>query len=1042
MSSQRDRLSMGFFFAFAVSCAQAGTNVWEGVVSTNWATGTSWVGGAAPADNTTSDTARFTSASTNDPVLTANRSVNSVVFERGVTVSSDATTRTLTLPASGTIVTVAPSCVVTMKVDVAGNGSAVNLASGARLVFAKNVPTGGSYTLAASAQLSYLGNVSMFNLNPQYWGAGDVLADGSVGSDFKAMLFNQVRYTIGPNASIGTGGSTYMATFGTNTVVVQKTVDFRPGFLNVGVDGMNKNRTASTTLQLGTNTLSVNAVKFCGINGVTGKNPQLFLDGGTLRVGGAANAQLQGLLLTDHGGNLPGTQPATTPDLVVTLGSTVNGGVIRLDSPGTFSQCSSLSSGNCGAMLLVTNTVALINNSAWTNINTATTAAYTGLVVAAGATLGGTGSFYMAANGTTNNAKSVVLSGCVSPGDNGIGTLTMTTGSNVTWNCASTNDAWKFDLGGANGVSDRFVINGNFIKGAGAKFYLSLPGAAAPAGLYTLITWTGSTTFTLADFEITGAVRKGALEVNGNALQFHAYDFLWAGAASQTWADPTAWVGGTAPADNIYQDTATIAGNSTLDPVLNANRSVTSVIFERSAALNSDATVRTLTLTNGGTRLTIAPSCVVTMNVSVASTSGNNSLGSGARLVFKQNAPVGGTYTLADGARLEYLGSMSQFNYGMYCMGTGELLFNGTLASDFRIPLQEAVSMTVGPNAIVTSVGDLSFFATFGTNTIVFQKNFDLRASPQTGSLNVGVDPSLKNRIVKTTLQTGAYTLSVNSVRFCGITGVVGLNPQLIMDGGKLQVGGGGSAAAVKGMLMTLHDGSLNSVNAGLGVQDGVTFTIGSTTNGGLVRVDAPSTFSHVSAVNGNPGAVLQLTNTVTLINNGVWTNINTATTGSYTGLVVEAGATLGGTGTCYMAANGTTNNAKFAVLSGHIKPGDASLGTLKIAGSNITWNCSSAANAAWQFEVGKGNQSDKLEIVGNFKKGTVGADGFCFDFGGSREGGHYELVSWTGASDFQASDFRRSDGVASAIFRIDASGATKKLYMDMPLPGTLIRIF
>jgi hypothetical protein len=91
---------------------------------------------------------------------------------------------------------------------------------------------------------------------------------------------------------------------------------------------------------------------------------------------------------------------------------------------------------------------------------------------------------------------------------------------------------------------------------------------------------------------------------------------------------------------------------------------------------------------------------------------------------------------------------------------------------------------------------------------------------------------------------------------------------------------------------------------------------------------------------------------------------------------------------------------------------------------------------------VGKGNQSDKLAIVGNFIKGAVGADGFCFDFGGSKEGGHYELVSWTGASDFQASDFRRSDGVATATFSIDASGETKKLYMDMPLPGTLIRIF
>ncbi len=520
---------------------------------------------------------------------------------------------------------------------------------------------------------------------------------------------------------------------------------------------------------------------------------------------------------------------------------------------------------------------------------------------------------------------------------------------------------------------------------------------------------------------------------------------VWDGVVSTNWATGTSWVVGAAPANNVYQDTARFTSASSSDAFLvGANRSVHSVIFERSVTVNPDATLRALFLTNGATRLTISPDCVVTMNVNVASTGGTGILGSGSRLVFRKDVPPGGTYTLGDGARLEYLGSnMNLFNYHTYYKGTGDIFFNGTLSSDFRVHVQESAVLTFGPNASITTVGDYNFIGAYGTNTITLQKNFDLRASNLTGSLNVGVEGILKNRTAKTTLQTGAYTLAVNSVRFCGLDdggGIKGVNPQLIMDGGLLQVGGG-SSTAIKGLLLTDHGGTLNNSNVSFTGKDGITVTLGSTASGGVIRVDTWSTFSHVMSGNRNPGALLLLTNTVTLVNNGVFTNINTKSTVSLTGLVVAAGATLGGAGTFEMGNFGTTNNAKQVFVNGHLAPGETNgIGTLTVTCSNLTWSSQGVADSKWTFGLSGATQSDSLAVNGSFKRGGTSDGKFYFDFSGFdyTKGGSYTLVTWTGSTDFSSTDFARADG-GRGVIRIDAGAKT--LTLIIPAKGTLIRV-
>jgi hypothetical protein len=521
---------------------------------------------------------------------------------------------------------------------------------------------------------------------------------------------------------------------------------------------------------------------------------------------------------------------------------------------------------------------------------------------------------------------------------------------------------------------------------------------------------------------------------------------VWEGVVSTNWATGTSWVGGAAPANNVYQDTARFTSASSSDPFLvGGNRSVHSVIFERSVTVNPDATLRALFLTNGATRLTISPDCVVTMNVNLASTGGTGILGAGSRLIFRQNVPPGGIYALGDGARLEYLGSnMSQFNYHTYYKGTGEMLFNGTLAGDFRVHLQDAVALTFGPNASVTTVGDINFIGAYGTNMIAIQKNVDFRASPQTGSLNVGVEGTLKNRTAKTTVQSGAYTLAVNAVKFCGMQDngglIKGTNPQLLLDGGLLQVGGSGSAAP-KGLLLTDHVGNLNQTTANWIAQDGVTVTLGSTASGGVIRVDAASTFSHVMSGNRNPGALMLLTNTVTLVNNGVFTNINTKSTDVLTGLVVAANATLGGAGTFEMGNYGTTNNAKYTFVSGHLAPGETNaIGTLTVSCKSLTWNSSGAVASSWNFGLSGASQSDTLVVNGDFKKGNSSDNKYYFDLAGFDylKGGAYTLVTWTGSMDFSSADFARADG-GRGVFRIDAGAKT--LTLTIPAKGTIIRV-
>ena len=141
----------------------------------------------------------------------------------------------------------------------------------------------------------------------------------------------------------------------------------------------------------------------------------------------------------------------------------------------------------------------LVNNTSGSGTGTGTVS------VASGATLGGTGTI----------AGNTTVSGILSPGNAGIGTLH--TGS-LTWNGVADNK-WIFDLG-STGNSDLLSITGDFLKGSGNVFMFDFSGSSTASGKWTLVEWTGTnpTGFITSDFSSSGLA--GSFTLKANSLEF------------------------------------------------------------------------------------------------------------------------------------------------------------------------------------------------------------------------------------------------------------------------------------------------------------------------------------------------------------------------------------------------------------------------------------------------------------------------------------------------------------------------------------------
>jgi autotransporter-associated beta strand protein len=126
--------------------ANAALRTW-GNTGTNFATGANWVGGTAPANNITADVGLFTNGTvTNNPVFTADRSINGLRFNTGTaawTFTGSGGTQTLTLGSGG----ITNSSTNTQTFSASG----LQLALGANAVFN---PNNGALAIDSAVNLS------------------------------------------------------------------------------------------------------------------------------------------------------------------------------------------------------------------------------------------------------------------------------------------------------------------------------------------------------------------------------------------------------------------------------------------------------------------------------------------------------------------------------------------------------------------------------------------------------------------------------------------------------------------------------------------------------------------------------------------------------------------------------------------------------------------------------------------------------------------------------------------------------------------------
>lgn len=238
-------------------------------------------------------------------------------------------------------------------------------------------------------------------------------------------------------------------------------------------------------------------------------NNSVYVDGGTIAAGangtllaGAGKAYIQA-----GGATIDTVAFTTTSAMGLTEDPASTGGGLTKRGAGTLN----LFAVNTysGTTLVHAGTLALIapgsvGNSPLISVAAgATLNAGTGFTLGVGQTLAGAGTV----------VSNIVVSGAVSPGVSGLGTLTAS--DRVTWNAGV---AWPFELGAAS-ASDRLAIQGSFTKGSGSGFVFDLQNTGA-AGVYTLVTWAVSTDFVGADFaanNIPGGLTP-AFSISGNEL--------------------------------------------------------------------------------------------------------------------------------------------------------------------------------------------------------------------------------------------------------------------------------------------------------------------------------------------------------------------------------------------------------------------------------------------------------------------------------------------------------------------------------------------
>jgi len=449
--------------------AQATTREWSGALNTVFSSSGNWVGGPVPLNNINDDIGAFYTATyTNQPTVTANRSINGLIFGNGSN-------------ASGSVVLGLGN----NNFNIGSSGIVMNALSGA-----VNISGDNSLRLRASGNQTWV-NDSANNLNiSTSWGSANSGAPSTITLNGTGnFLFNgELREPNTTNAVSVTinlsGGGRADFNAAPTALIPSGTITLTAGTLRLGAD--NPFGTGPVVLNGGTFS-SVNTNARSLTNAVT-------IGGSNVTFGGVGNLTLSNVDLGASLRTLTVTNATTT-----FAGAVTNTGGILKTGTGTLTLGGNNAYG--GATTVSAGSLVINGNqSAATGV----------LSVASGATLGGSGTI----GGATT------ISGALAPG-NSIGTLTVA--KSVTWNAG---DSWFFELGavgpsiGSPGISDLLAITGgDFLKGTGSSFTFDFAGTSNTAR-YKLVDWTGETTFVAGDFTGVnlGDAYTSEFDIQGKAL--------------------------------------------------------------------------------------------------------------------------------------------------------------------------------------------------------------------------------------------------------------------------------------------------------------------------------------------------------------------------------------------------------------------------------------------------------------------------------------------------------------------------------------------
>jgi len=368
-------------------------------------------------------------------------------------------------------------------------------------------------------------------------------------------------------------------------------------------------------------------------------------------------------------------------------------------------------------------------------------------------------------NSTINGNVTLSGTGAVDLRDAAVGTLTL--GGDLAINGAAGANRLYFDLGAAGAGTDKITVAGNTsmtTSGAGVITLNQIGGSATPinAGTYTLIQGTG-TLPALGDFTLATTRAYGqtfSLGVSGNNLQVTAVvgtagsaATTWSGTSSASWVTAGNWSSG-APG---YTSVVTFSGGSNLSTTLDGNVDIKGLIYATTAT-----TATTIAAGTGG-MLTIEGSGL-TVNTPTTGTV-THTISANVGIAANQ------TWTVNPSATLTVSGNVTDFGGGYTLTKTGSGLLNlngatmvgslvvGTTITGGSIGVGNSGSLSVGSGgsadnlyvgsiisgstAAVTAILDVSAASSFTANVAGLYVGTCLGNATGIGTLNLGANNSI-----------------------------------------------------------------------------------------------------------------------------------------------------------------------------------------------------------------------------------------------------------------------------------------------------------